>query len=119
MTALDRLKQLCLATTQPGPWSTMTTDGETTVVDANGFWLAEFGPAPHDAAFVAALSPDVALKLIADLQRLNDEHDELRAIANSAASYLEARADGMQRRYWANDIRHRLAAIDAMRKEVG
>ncbi len=67
---LDALKRIATAATQPGPWSTMTTDGETTVVDADGMWVAECGAAPLDAAHIAAFSPDLALELIAEIELL-------------------------------------------------
>lgn len=63
--AISKLRALADAAAQPGPWTTMTNvGGETTVFDANGFWVADCGEAPKDAAFIAACSPDVILALL-------------------------------------------------------
>lgn len=39
--------------TQPLPWEVVEhADGEVVVVDANGFWVADFGPVRAEADFV-------------------------------------------------------------------
>lgn len=57
---IKRLRALCEATTQPGPWTVMVNDpgkggdGHSVVVDGNGFWVADCGVAPDEAALIAA-----------------------------------------------------------------
>jgi hypothetical protein len=63
------LRALALAATQPGPWTVVKEPqgkgrASYRVVDSNGFYLADFDDAPHDAAFVAAASPDVVIALL-------------------------------------------------------
>jgi hypothetical protein len=66
---LDDLEAKARAATQPSPWTTQeTSNGETTVVDTHGMWVAEVGFAPDDAAHIAAASPSVILALIARLR---------------------------------------------------
>jgi hypothetical protein len=50
---IEGLRKIIAAATQPGPWSTHKVETEYSVLDANGFWVAECGPAPHDAALIA------------------------------------------------------------------
>lgn len=63
------LRELATAATQPGPWS-LSEDEPGTVLDANGMWLADVGPAPHDDAFIASMSPEVALGLLDEIDTL-------------------------------------------------
>lgn len=76
MTNLDTLKKLAEAAT-PGPWdATMWEsiikklfDGAPTSVVASAM-ADDFAQAKADAAYIAAMSPDVCLKLIAEIRRL-------------------------------------------------
>ena len=65
---LAKLRVRADAATQPGPWSVSVVRHQArdiyTVLDANGFWVADVGAAPDDAAFIAAASPDVVLELL-------------------------------------------------------
>jgi hypothetical protein len=80
---LGRARALCEATTQPGPWTTNTNsdNGDVTVVDAHGMWVAEVGPAPEDAAFIAesrALVPELTAAIF-----------ELHRVASAALAWRD------------------------------
>lgn len=69
MTDLDAADKLANAVTQPGPWVSVVQDGNATVVDAHGMWVADCGAAPDDAAFIAA-SRTLVVDLIAEVRQL-------------------------------------------------
>lgn len=76
---LADLERRAKAATQPGPWTVRTDrgrhhadDGGSTVLDADGMWVAEVGRAAPDAAHIAACSPDVVLALVAEVRRLRE-----------------------------------------------
>ncbi len=105
---LQTLRALALAATQPGPWAArreLQGKGRHSyrVIDTNGFWVADFDDAPHDAAFVAAASPDVVLALLDECERLRRDRD---SYANS----------GFERQL--DDARQQLAAVSAARDEA-
>lgn len=83
-----KLRKLATDATQPGPWSVKHSRSQAqdvyTVLDRDGMWLADVGPAPKDAAFIAACSPEVIVALL-------DEVDEWSDIANKQHEILEQR----------------------------
>ena len=82
MIDLDAAEKLANAATQPGPWVSVVQDGNATVVDAHGMWVADCGAAPADAAFIAA-SRQLVPALIAEVRQLRaklaDAHEQLDA----------------------------------------
>jgi hypothetical protein len=82
----DALRQLALAATQPGPWTVKKEPQgkgrhSWRVIDANGFWLADFDDASANAAFVAAASPDVVVALLDEIAAANAEIERLTSAA--------------------------------------
>lgn len=79
---LDRLEAVAKAAT-PGPWN--PSPGRALVVSRVDIsepvicnCLSEqFAQAPKDAAFIAAVSPDVVLELVAELRKAKAERDWL------------------------------------------
>ncbi len=81
---LDKLHDIASSATQPGPWSRNENDrGESTVVDADGMWVAKVGAAAADATFIAACSPDVILSLIAEVRALRGVVEAAELVAPS------------------------------------
>jgi hypothetical protein len=87
-----KLRELAEAATQPSPWSVKRTPGgrhrtdeadQFNVLDVDGMWVAKVGPAPHDAAFIAAANPQTVIALL-------DEIERLRAIEDAARAYRHA-----------------------------
>jgi hypothetical protein len=78
----DNLRALALAATQPGPWTVKHSRHQAsdvyTVLDVDGMWVADCGAAPHDAAFIAAASPDVVIALLDQLAAREQEVERLR-----------------------------------------
>lgn len=67
---LESAQALVDATTQPAPWMVHTDDhGRCVVVDGHGMWVADCGPAPEDARFIAA-SRELVPALLAEVRRL-------------------------------------------------
>lgn len=89
---LENLKRLAQKAV-PGPWSVDSLGNifrEPHAIDED--WqpivlltkssLGEYAPAEANAAYIAALSPDVALALVDEIERLNKEIKSLREIEN-------------------------------------
>ncbi len=62
---------LAEAATQQGPWVVATQEGNSTVIDANGCWVADCGAAPLDAELIAA-SRELIPRLCAALRHERD-----------------------------------------------
>lgn len=89
---LENLKRLAQKAV-PGPWSVdslgnifrephaIDEDWQPIVLLAKSS-LGEYAPAEANAAYIAALSPDVALALVDEIERLNKEIKSLREIEN-------------------------------------
>lgn len=87
---LAAIKARLDAATQPGPWTTHVSDrDEVTVVDANGMWVAECGPAPEDAAFIAHARQDVE-QLVARVEELESALAKEREFADRLVRVAEA-----------------------------
>lgn len=75
--AKTKLRKLAEGMTQPGPYridSVKMLDGlEHTILDGNGFWLCAMGRSPRgDARYLAAVSPDVVLALLDEIDVLTE-----------------------------------------------
>lgn len=107
---LAKLRALAAAATQPGPWSVYRNTSDhresCTVLDANGMWVAECGPSPEDAAFIAALNPTTALALVERVEGLQAEVERLRGVIESFASDLDGSAVSLL----ATELRNRTKA---------
>lgn len=80
------LRKLAAEATQPSPWS-VSKRHPNLILDANGFWLADVGPAPKDAAFIAAMSPEVVIALLDHVEARTDR------TLRMALSYLCSKHD--------------------------
>lgn len=64
----------------PGPWSVSKSAKGTTpngapyylILDGDRMWVADVGPAPKDAAFIAACSPEVIVALLDEVEARSD-----------------------------------------------
>jgi hypothetical protein len=100
---IEAAKAVVDGVTQSGPW---TTTDEYTVIDADGLWVAEVGPAPGDAKFVAE-SITLLPALIAEVEVLRaalDESTRIARVALGRLSSIEHPAD------WHADM-ERIAAL--------
>lgn len=86
---IEALRAICGAATQPGPWVAVTQDGNTTVVDAHGMWVADCGAAPRDAEFIAAARTAVPESLD-EIEQLRKERDEVAAAREQGLVALES-----------------------------
>lgn len=118
------LRDLATAAT-PGPWKAnvwIETDGsewratgpghdtQSETYDSSEPGCSDEQAAQQDAAFIAAMSPEVVIALL-------DELEQLRGIANNAASWLEANTDKSARRFHAARIRHEIEHASPNAKE--
>lgn len=81
-----KLRKLATDATQEGPWSVKHSRSQAqdvyTVLDRYGMWVADVGPAPKDAAFIAACSPGAILTLL-DRLRVCEEQNVALGDANT------------------------------------
>lgn len=89
---LDECRKLYEQATQPAPWVSVVQDGNATVVDAHGMWVADCGSAPDDAAFIAA-SRQLVPALVAEVRHLRAKLTELESDDAIAAYAYEATID--------------------------
>jgi hypothetical protein len=81
MTDLDALEKLAEAAT-PGPWETEVADFDArswAIFHRGGTFVAPDAGCEADAAYIAAMSPDVALALIARLRAAEQRAEKAEA----------------------------------------
>jgi hypothetical protein len=98
------LRSLAERATQPGPWTVDTGCapylGARCVIDANGFWVADVDDAPHNAAYIAAASPDVVLALLDEVERLRGNAEIHMEVERKRVALIEQLNE--QRFAWRN-----------------
>jgi hypothetical protein len=106
---LAELRRLAEAAT-PGPWE--TNDPGIVIFSEWGGWLAEDGTENQeaDAAYIAAASPDVILRLLDDLTRPRWHHDK--TLSPEDRQYCDACDEQVME---VNRLRAELAALQAER----
>lgn len=138
----QKLRALAEAATQPGPWVSVVQDGNATVLDAHGMWVADCGAAPEDAEFIAAVSPDVVIAMLDDNAQLrsacakwqeiftgfpHDAQQALRELLDEVERLRAEVARDVNADFWSaydyarQDIEHlhkQLAAMTAARDEA-
>lgn len=82
-----------------GPYVVIPTGGHVEIFGRDHFWVAQAGcdettQAHHDARYIAAMHPGVALAVAAWLQAEADAHDSGMAASNALAGYLEEAGAG-------------------------
>ncbi len=106
MISLPELEKLAKAATQPGPWAMRedfrgADERRCMVIDRDDMWVADCGNDDENSSYIAAVSPDVVLALIARIAALEYAYAEVR--------------------YWSaghtDKVRARIAEMDAKIKE--